>query len=217
MANKFDLARAKRETPAQNGLCQMFAERGFHIIGAYPSAFAAYQAATTKRGGTPPNDGNYYIIYFDGWYNLGNGLKRYGDVVVYRNGKVWSGSNVRWRDGTDLATYKNWLKTPQLAWSEFLGSRRIATIPAKPAPKPVSGRVAQKGTFTANTAMSIRRTPSTKNNVPVAVLLKGQSVKYDSYIDREGILWISYIGFSGKRNYIARRRLDNSIIYGAVK
>ena len=32
---------------------------------------------------------------------------------------------------------------------------------------------------------------------------KGQSVKYDSYVINEGYVWISYIGGSGQRNYIA--------------
>lgn len=32
---------------------------------------------------------------------------------------------------------------------------------------------------------------------------KGQSVKYDSYVINEGYVWISYLGSSGQRNYIA--------------
>jgi len=219
MANSFNFSRANANTPNENGWCQRWAEQGFGLNGLYPSAYAAYLAASTKRGGTPPNDGNYYVIYFDGWF-YGH---RYGDICLYRNGQVWSGSALQWRAQsrpTTLAAYKAWLKTPQLAWSEFIGSRRIATIPPppKPAPKPpaASGRVAQKGTFIANNPVNIRRTPSTRNNAPVAVLLKNQTVRYDSYIDREGIRWVSYIGNSGKRNYVARRTLDNKVIYGRV-
>lgn len=127
MANHFDVAKADRETIRQNGYCQMYAERGFNIIGAYPTAFAAYQAVPQKRGGTPPNDGNYYLIYFDGWWEG----QHYGDVAVYRNGQVWSGSSVNFRkqdQSVTFAYYKSWIGTAYLCWSEYLGSRKIATI-----------------------------------------------------------------------------------------
>lgn len=86
-----------------------------------------------------------------------------------------------------------------------------------PAPTPPSddgGRVAQNGTYTAYTNMNIRRAPV--DGQVVALLPAGSSVQYDSYIDRGGVRWISYIGFSGNRNYIARRKLDNSVIYGSA-
>lgn len=101
----------------------------------------------------------------------------------------------------------------------------IVKTPA-PKPKPASkpntsvpaGHVAQKGTFTANAqSPNIRRKPSTKGNTPVDRLWNGEKVVYDSYIDREGYRWISYIGRSGHRNYIARRTLDNRVIYGTAK
>ena len=133
MANHFDVAKADRETIRQNGYCQMYAERGFNIIGAYPTAFAAYQAVPQKRGGTPPNDGNYYLIYFDGWYNLGEGMQRYGDIAVYRNGQVWSGSSLSFRvNPVSFDYYKSWIGTTYLCWSEYLGNRKIATIGGAP-------------------------------------------------------------------------------------
>lgn len=228
MANTFNFTKANNETPNENGWCQMWAERGFGFKGLYPSAFAAYQAVPVKRGGTPPNGGNYYLIYFDGWF-YGH---RYGDVALYRNGKVWSGSNVNYRRGAgiSLAAYKKWLGTPQLCWSEYLGSKKIATIPPpKPAPKPATGRIAQKGKFTANTNMKIRRAPDLTakswNDSGKSILKRGESVTYDSYIDFKQssntiYRFISYIGHSGRRNYIARRKIVNGKTveeYGSAK
>ena len=78
-------------------------------------------------------------------------------------------------------------------------------------------RVAQNGTFTSCVDnLNVRRSPSLNGQV-VAQYNKGESVKYDSYIDNEGYRWISYIGKSGNRNYIARRKLDNSEIFGTCK
>lgn len=78
-------------------------------------------------------------------------------------------------------------------------------------------RIAQNGTFTSSVNnLNVRRSPSLKGQV-VAQYNKGESVKYDSYIDNEGYRWISYIGKSGNRNYIARRKLDNSEIFGTCK
>lgn len=78
-------------------------------------------------------------------------------------------------------------------------------------------RIAQNGTFTSSVNnLNVRRSPSLSGQV-VAQYSKGESVKYDSYIDNEGYRWISYIGKSGNRNYIARRKLDNSQVFGTCK
>ncbi len=78
-------------------------------------------------------------------------------------------------------------------------------------------RIAQNGTFTASVNnLNVRRSPSLSGQV-VAQYDKGESVKYDSYIDNEGYRWISYVGKSGNRNYIARRKLDNSQVFGTCK
>lgn len=103
-----------------------------------------------------------------------------------------------------------------------LADRVNGGTPGTPSPAPAptpppadSGRVAQNGTFTPYSDMNIRRAPSLSGTI-AAVLPRNNSVRYDSYIDREGIRWISYIGYSGNRNYIARRKLDNSVIYGSA-
>lgn len=62
----------------------------------------------------------------------------------------------------------------------------------------------EKGTYTVTTVKgnNIRSGHSKKNKI-VAVLPNGQSVNYDSAFIYDGYRWISYIGNSGKRRYIA--------------
>lgn len=209
MANSFNFTRANKNTPYEGGWCQRWAEQGFGLNGVYSSAFAAWKAVPKerKRPKTPPHDGNYYLIYFDGWFYGA----RYGDVAVYRNGKVWSGSSVAWRKGGSFASYRNWIGTPYLGWSEFCGTRRIATIPkAKPkSPK----RKARKGRGTVVVPrLNVRNSPSTKGKI-VAKYKKGEKFNYDSYIDTNGYRWLSYISRSKVRRYVAQRKLNKKETY----
>lgn len=127
MANSFDFKRANKNTPNESGWCERWAEQGFGFNGLYPSAWASWRASKKRRSGKPPSDGNYYVVYFDGWWN-GN---HYADIAVYRNGKVWSGSDPKWRTGTSFANYKRWIGTAYLGWSEYIGTKRIATVKEK--------------------------------------------------------------------------------------
>lgn len=87
-------------------------------------------------------------------------------------------------------------------------------------PQPVNENwkiIPQKGTFTSNVNnLRVRRSPSMNGEV-VAYYDKGGKVNYDGYVDNEGYRWITYIGKSGNRNYIARRSLDNTKIFGICK
>lgn len=63
--------------------------------------------------------------------------------------------------------------------------------------------IQQTGTFTVKVdKINVRRSPALDGEI-VAVYEKGMSVKYDSYLSANGYRWISYIGGSGKRNYMA--------------
>lgn len=124
MANSFDFNRANRNTKNEAGWCERWVEQGFGFNGIYNSAWDSWQASSKRPSGIPPSDGNYYLVYFDGWWKG----KHYGDVALYRNGKVWSGSDPKWRSGTSFSTYKSWIGTSYLGWSEYLGNKKIATI-----------------------------------------------------------------------------------------
>ncbi|MFI3124870.1 PlySs2 family phage lysin [Streptococcus suis] len=62
----------------------------------------------------------------------------------------------------------------------------------------------ETGTMTVMVdVLNVRRAPNTSGQI-VATYKKGQSVKYDEVVvDVHGFVWISYIGGSGKRNYVA--------------
>ena len=60
--------------------------------------------------------------------------------------------------------------------------------------------------------LNIRTAPS-KNAEVVATYSSGNEFKYDGYIDADGVRWVTYIGQSGNRRYVARRTLDNSVKY----
>lgn len=75
-------------------------------------------------------------------------------------------------------------------------------------------RIAKQGTFKPNTTMNVRRTPTTAENNIVATYHANQAVFYDSFCDVNGYRWISYIGGSGNRNYIAYQQLSNGKLFG---
>lgn len=65
-------------------------------------------------------------------------------------------------------------------------------------------RIEEFGTFYPNTTINVRDYPSTQGSV-MAQYTSGQSVYYDSYVINEGYVWLSYIGGSGERRYLAWR------------
>lgn len=56
---------------------------------------------------------------------------------------------------------------------------------------------------------NVRSSPSTSAPV-VAQYGKGESINYDSVYEGDGYRWISYIGNSGKRRYVAYRRTSGN-------
>lgn len=85
---------------------------------------------------------------------------------------------------------------------------------SNPAPKPSYKLIPQSGTCTVLVdELMIREKPST-NSKSVGSYNKGESVIYDYYVDNEGYRWISWIGASGKRRYMAVRVLATNKKYG---
>ncbi len=79
--------------------------------------------------------------------------------------------------------------------STSVGSSEIELIP-------------ETGTFTlVDTAINVRRAPSLDGEI-VHVYQPGASINYDSKGSANGFRWISYIGGSGKRNYMAIGQTD---------
>ena len=78
-----------------------------------------------------------------------------------------------------------------------------------------SNQYAENGTMTVTVdAINVRRAPDTSGEV-VDQYTKGQSFKYDTVIvDANGFVWVSYIGDSGNRNYVATGPTQNSKRFG---
>ena len=73
----------------------------------------------------------------------------------------------------------------------------------------------ETGTMTVTVdALNVRRAPNTSGQI-VATYTKGQSFRYDTVIiDTNGYVWVSYVGGSGKRNYVATGATRNGVRYG---
>ncbi|MEY8462524.1 PlySs2 family phage lysin [Streptococcus merionis] len=89
------------------------------------------------------------------------------------------------------------------------GTVEAASIPA------AARQYAESGTMTVTVdAINVRRAPSVTGQA-VAQYTKGQSFKYDTVIiDVNGFVWVSYIGGSGKRNYVATGATKGGQRYG---
>lgn len=64
-------------------------------------------------------------------------------------------------------------------------------------------RVDENGKFTVTVpAINVRTTPSISGEI-VSSYSEGEVVYYDSYVIKEGFVWISYISYSNERRYMA--------------
>ena len=81
--------------------------------------------------------------------------------------------------------------------------------------------IKEYGTFYPNCTIKIREAPSQKGNDTGLYYTNGMSVRYDGYVKRDGYVWISWIGGSGKRRWMAGGELNskgiNSLPYGVFK
>ena len=64
-------------------------------------------------------------------------------------------------------------------------------------------RIDEEGSFTVSVpSINVRNKPSKLGKI-VSVYHKGERVFYDSYVIKEGFVWISYISYSNERHYMA--------------
>lgn len=92
-----------------------------------------------------------------------------------------------------------------------------SSIQQKPSSTPSTSNyklVPQRGRCTVIVdELNIREKPSTKSK-SVGTYRKGEVVNYDYYVDNEGYRWISWVGKSGIRRYMAVRVLSSNKKYG---
>lgn len=81
--------------------------------------------------------------------------------------------------------------------------------------------IKEYGTFYPNCTIKIREAPSQKGNDTGLCYTRGMNVHYDGYVKRDGYVWISWIGGSGKRRWMAGGELNskgiNYLPYGVFK
>lgn len=69
-------------------------------------------------------------------------------------------------------------------------------------------RIKAKGTARVSVnKLNVRSSPSAKGK-PVATYKKGQKFNYDSYIIKNGYVWLSYLSYGNKRRYVAEGPFD---------
>lgn len=75
---------------------------------------------------------------------------------------------------------------------------------------------ADSGLFVVGASpVNVRREPSTSGEI-VAQYSSGQVVEYDAIVEGDGYRWVSYIGGSGHRNYVAIGTADGSQSFGSL-
>lgn len=185
----------------KKGYCLQNVRLGFGIPAKYVSAKEDMEA--NKRAGTLHSiDSLPTDVAVPVYVDVTN---KYEHIIVSDKGTFYS-------DGIKISKdkYKNYF-----GWGELCdGVRVVKYVDDKPSNTNNWKIIPQHATFTSSVNnLRVRRSPSLSGEV-VAHYDKGGKVKYDGYVDNDGYRWITYIGKSGNRNYIARRKLDNSQIFG---
>ncbi|MFK8242124.1 MULTISPECIES: SH3 domain-containing protein [unclassified Facklamia] len=67
--------------------------------------------------------------------------------------------------------------------------------------------IRQSGQFFPNQTVAIKNKPSLGAS-SVGFYKPGESFVYDGYIHAEGMVWLSYVGGSGIRRYVAWRKIN---------
>ena len=130
----------------------------------------------------------------------------------YVHGEVVDGSD-KWLRSSRSKKYVHESVTGGVYGLPDLGTVNLPSQPSNAPQTGSNGLIPQNGTYRATVNMKVRRSPSTSGEF-VCTFTKGAEQRYDSYIDANGYRWVSWIGASGNRNYVARRNFATGEIYG---
>lgn len=168
----------------------------------------AYKPRGNAKDFVPPN---FKRVYSD---------PRPGDVIVYGAGYGNGYGHIGLIDDRgyfldqngDKPGKVNARKVPYNNIKAIYRPNRAFTIktPKKKNPIVVNKRVARKGTATVLVNVLFVRPTASLDKKPVASYAKGEKFKYDSYIIKNGFVWLSYIAKSGKRRYVAEGPYDGN-------
>ena len=139
---------------------------------------------------------------------LKNNAHRYGFVVRYQPGKEASTGympeawHIRYIGKEADEVYHSGLSLEEYYGFEGGDYVTSATTPKPSTPSSQKPVVPAQGVYRFTKRSSIKAEP--RMSAPeLAYYNAGQSVTYDKVLNADGVTWISYIAFSGKRRYIA--------------
>ncbi|SUN79559.1 surface antigen [Streptococcus milleri] len=139
---------------------------------------------------------------------LKNNAHRYGFVVRYQPGKEASTGympeawHIRYIGKEADEIYHSSLSLEEYYGFEGGDYVTSATTPKPSTPSSQKPVVPAQGVYRFTKRSSIKAEP--RMSAPeLAYYNAGQSVTYDKVLNADGVTWISYIAFSGKRRYIA--------------
>lgn len=128
-----------------------------------------------------------------GTYHLPNSIS--ADLACVIDGTtIIDGNGMNWRTLSDLAQGATPNETPS-------DEPMLNDIP--------SDFIRENATFYPETTIKIREAPSINGNDTGFVYEKGMSVQYDGFVKREGYVWISWVGSSGNRRWMACGELND--------
>ena len=139
---------------------------------------------------------------------LKNNAHRYGFVVRYQPGKEASTGympeawHIRYIGKEADEIYHSGLSLEEYYGFEGGDYVTSATTPKPSTPSSQKPVIPAQGVYRFTKRSSIKAEP--RMSAPeLAYYNAGQSVTYDKVLNADGVTWISYIAFSGKRRYIA--------------
>lgn len=140
-----------------------------------------------------------------------------GDIIRYGSNYGWGYGHIGLIDDDGEYLDQNGVKARAIGErgkpfvdirAVFRPTKKFLVKSPKPAPKKPSGRIKKSGQATVIVGkLNVRTDASTKAKV-AATYKKNESFNYDSYIDKNGYRWLSYVSYSGARRYVAQRTSD---------
>lgn len=124
-----------------------------------------------------------------------------------------------WLNNFERPTVRNQPARGQQAqyWYQYFQTHgSSAPVNQNPNPNPTpsnSSTMSQRGTFRVAYGLNVRQAPSTSATI-MATYSGGQSFTYDSKVEANGYLWVSYMSYSGARRYVAIKNLSTGQTYG---
>lgn len=197
------------------GWCMAYVEQSVGLFYLYPTALVGWSKVKGRHNDKNVPKGVWVPLWYSGYKGQGHvlwaKLNSDGSGVAYTSPRT----HKPFADKISFSSLNNLtarLKTGWawdivfLGWSEYVGSKQIIKYVATSAK-----RVSKKGTATVTVkqGLNVRATPSIDGK-KVATYAKGEKFGYDSYIITGGYVWLSYVGRSGNRVYVAEGPNDGN-------